>query len=262
MTLKALYAAATGMDAQEIRIDNIANNLSNVNTTGFKASRECFEDLVYDQIQTPGSKNSTNAVSPVGVQIGHGTRPIAVYKHYSQGEFVQTNRELDLAIEGNGFFAVVMDDGTKAYTRDGGLAVDSTGKVVTKHGFAIEPSLTLPAETTSITIGKDGTITAQIPGQAQPQEVGKLQLTVFRNPSGLKALGRNLLAETVSSGTAATVNAGESGAGNFNQGFLENSNVNVAEELINMIVAQRMYEANSKVMTTSNEMMRASNAIV
>ena len=262
MSLKALYAAATGMDAQQARVDDIANNLSNVNTTGFKASRESFEDLFYDQVQTPGSNTGTNTLSPVGIQIGHGTRLVGVYKHFSQGEFSQTNRELDVGIEGNGFLPFIQEDGTTAYTRDGSLSVDASGNLVTKKGLLLSPTITIPSDATSITIAKDGTVSSTVTGQASASTLGKIQLAIFPNAAGLKSLGQNLFSETAASGTATLLDPGVSGAGTLSQGFLENSNVNVAEELINMIVAQRVYEANSKVMTTTNEMLRTSNSVI
>ncbi len=261
MSLKALFAASTGMDAQETRIANIANNLANLNTVGYKASREAFEDLIYDQVQTPGTKNSSNTVSPVGIQIGHGTRLVGVYKHFTQGELSQTNRELDVAIEGNGFFQVLTDDGKTVYTRDGGLRLNASGEIVTNDGLVIQPALTIPAEATSVTIGQDGTVSVVTAGSSTATDLGTLQLAVFQNPAGLKAIGKNLLEETAASGSATLVTPGQTGAGTIAQGFLENSNVNVSEELINMIVAQRSYEANSRVLATTNEMMKASNNV-
>ncbi len=262
MSLQALYAASTGMEAQMTRINNIANNISNLNTTAFKSSRESFEDLMYEQVQTPGTSNGQNTVAPVGIQLGHGTHLTGVYKHFSQGEFVQTDRELDIAIEGGGFLEVTQDNGQKAFTRDGGLRINSEGTVVTNQGLAISPNLTVPVNATSVKIAKDGTVTAAISGSTAPQELGTLQLVVFTNEAGLKSLGGNLYEETVASGSPTTTNAGENGAGFFQQGFLENSNVNLSEELIQMIVAQRSYEANSKVLSTASEMMKSSNNIV
>ncbi len=262
MTLKALYAAATGMEAQETRINAISNNLANINTTGFKSDRASFEDLMYEQVQAPGAKSATNTVSPVGIQIGHGTRVNGVYKHFTQGEMTQTSRELDIALEGNGFLQVTMDNGETAYTRDGSLRVNADGNIVNSRGLAVEPSITIPTEATSLTIGRDGVITVQTSGESSTTEVGTLQLVMFTNPTGLRAIGQNLYQESDASGSPSTVNAGENGSGTIAQGFLENSNVNVAEELINMIIAQRSYEANSKVMQTSNEMMRTSTNVI
>jgi len=262
MTLKALYAAATGMEAQEARISSISNNLANINTTGFKSDHVAFEDLMYDQIQAPGSKNTANTTTPIGVQVGHGTRVVGIYKHFTQGELIQTNRELDISIEGNGFLQVTLDNGGTAYTRDGSIRVDPSGNFVTNHGYTIEPQITIPPEATSVSIGKDGTVSYTTDGVTTATSAGQLQVALFQNPTGLKAIGQNLFTETDASGTASAVNPGESGSGTIAQGFLENSNVNVAEELINMIIAQRSYEANSKVMQTSNEMMRSSTNVI
>lgn len=262
MSLTALYAAATGMDVQQATMDSIANNLANINTTGFKASRAGFEDLMYEQVQTPGLKNAANTPSPIGIQIGHGARLVGVYKDFRQGEFVQTDRQLDVAIEGAGFFKVTLDNGTAGYTRDGGLKINSTGILVSNRGYQVEPAITMPADATAITVGQDGTVSVTQAGVATPTSLGQLQLVMFQNPSGLKSIGQNLYQETDASGTPTSGNPGVNGAGTLAQGFLENANVNVAEELINMIVAQRAYEANAKVLSTTNEMMRASSGVV
>lgn len=262
MSLTALYAAATGMDVQQATMDSIANNLANINTTGFKASRAGFEDLMYEQVQTPGLKNAANTPSPIGIQIGHGARLVGVYKDFRQGEFVQTDRQLDVAIEGAGFFKVTLDNGTAGYTRDGGLKINSTGILVSNRGYQVEPAITMPADATAITVGQDGTVSVTQAGVATPTSLGQLQLIMFQNPSGLKSIGQNLYQETDASGTPTSGNPGANGAGTLAQGFLENANVNVAEELINMIVAQRAYEANAKVLSTTNEMMRASSGVV
>ncbi len=262
MSLKALFAAATGMDAQQSRVETIANNLANINTTGFKSSRLSFEDLVYDQVQSPGLKTEGNTQSPTGIQIGHGTKLVSVYKHFTQGELTQTNRELDIAIEGNGFLAVTLESGEKAYTRDANLQLDKDGNIVNGNGYKIEPTITVPTDATSLRIGKDGTVSISVASEPAPQELGKLELAIFQNPAGLQAIGQNLFKETEASGAAVTATPGEAGAGTFAQGFLENSNVNVAEELINMIIAQRTYEANSKVLQTTNQMMQAANSAV
>ncbi len=262
MTLKALYSAATGMEAQETRINAISNNMANINTTGYKSDKASFEDMMYDQVQAPGAKNSSTAKSPVGVQIGHGTRLVAVYKQFSQGDLNQTGRELDVAIQGNGFLEVALENGVKGYTRDGALRVSPEGLLVSSRGYAVQPNITIPTDAISVTVGKDGTITVEQAGVATPTELGTLQLSLFQNPSGLKSIGQNTYQETEASGTATVAAAGTSGAGEVVQGFLENSNVNVAEELISMIIAQRSYEANSKIMQTSNEMMRTSTNVI
>ncbi|MBX7147960.1 flagellar basal-body rod protein FlgG [bacterium] len=262
MSLKALYSAATGMEAQETRINNIANNLSNLNTVGYKASRETFEDMVYEQVQTPGQKTATNTVSPIGIQIGHGTRLVGVYKQFTAGELTQTNRELDVAIEGNGFIKVTLDDGSSAYTRDGSFRVNSEGILVNSRGYKIDGDLTIPLEAESVTIGKDGTVSASLTGEATATTIGNIQLQLFRNPAGLKAMGQNLYAETEASGTPTEATPGTAGAGSIAQGFVENSNVNIAEELVSMIIAQRSYEANSKVLSSTSEMLRNSNNVI
>ena len=256
MSLKALQTAVTGMNAQQTRIDNIANNLANINTIGFKKSNAEFEDLMYDQVKTPGTKNSSEAKSPVGIQVGHGTKLVSVYKQFTQGEFVQSGRELDVAVEGQGFVKVLLDDGTEAYTRDGSFKLDSDGNMVTSNGYKIDPAITIPQQVTSITIGRDGTVSVTKSGENAASELGRLQLTLFMNPSGLKYMGKGLYKETDSSGSPTQVNPGENGGGTLMQGYVENSNVNVADELINMVVAQRTYEANSRVIQTANEMMR------
>lgn len=259
MSLHALYAAVTGMDAQQTRMNNIANNLANMNTTGFKAGRSSFEDLMYEQIQSPGVKIGDTTTAPVGIQVGFGTKTVGVYKTFSQGEFNQTGRDLDVAVEGHGFFAVTQDNGETAYTRDGAFQVNQDGTIVDARGLAIEPSITVPSDATSVTISRTGVVSATTAGSTTPTELGTITLNLFQNPAGLKAVGQNLFTETDASGSPTSGNPGESGAGNLVQGFLENSNVNIAEELINMIVAQRSYEANSRVLTTTNEMMRAAN---
>lgn len=261
MSLKALYAAATGMDVQQSQMDSIANNLANMNTSGYKASKVAFEDLIYDQVQTPGAATTQNTSSPVGVQIGHGARLVGVYKAFSQGEFLQTDRELDVAIEGSGFYEVTLDDGTAAYTRDGGLQLNKDGNLVNTRGFAVQPAITVPPDATSLTVGQDGTVSVTQAGQTTPTNLGQIQLVNFQNPSGLQSMGQNLFKETEASGTPVVTNPGENGTGTLVQGFLENSNVKVAEELIRMIVAQRSYEANARVLSTTNEMMRASSSI-
>ncbi len=261
MSLRALYAAATGMEAQETKVGNIANNLSNISTVGYKASRESFEDLMYDEIVAPGTSTSASTIAPVGIQIGHGSKLVGVYKHFSQGELSQTNRELDIAIEGNGFLEVTLDGGGSGFTRDGGLKLNQNGEIVTTSGYVIQPTLTIPQEASSVTIGKDGTVTVTIPGEATPTTVGQLQLSIFQNPSGLKAIGQNLYQQTTASGSATALNPGESGAGTLNQGFVENSNVNISEELVSMIVAQRTYEANSRVLSATSDMMKTSTGV-
>lgn len=261
MSLKALQTAVTGMTAQQVRIDNIANNLANVNTAGFKKSSADFSDLMYDQIKTPGTKNSSEAKAPVGIQIGHGTNVVAVYKNFSQGEYVDTKRNLDIAIEGRGFLRVTTDDGSTAYTRDGSLKIDGDGNLVTSSGHKIDPNITISQDAQSVAIGRDGTVSATLAGDSAASELGQLQITTFVNEAGMQYLGKGLYKETDSSGSAQDVTPGQNGSGTLLQGYLENSNVNIAEELINMVIAQRSYEANSRVIQTSNEVMRNINNI-
>ncbi len=261
-TLNALYAAVTGMDAQQVRIQNISNNLSNINTSGFKSDHATFEDLMYEQVKTPGTGSSGGSISPVGIQMGNGTKVLSVYKDFKQGDFSQTNRELDIAVEGKGFLQVTLDNGETAYTRSGSLKVNQDGNIVDAHGYALEPSIAVPNNATSLTIAKDGTVTATVAGSSSPSELGKFTLANFTNPAGLKAIGENLYQETQGSGSPTSGNPGADGLGTMLQGFLENSNVNLAEELINMIVAQRSYEANSKVLSTANDMLRAANNVI
>ena len=253
--IRALYTAASGMNAQQANIDNIANNLSNVNTAGFKKSRVEFEDLVYQQAKAAGSPTSTTGESPTGMEFGLGTRPIATARNFQSGNLRATNAPMDMAIEGAGFFQVTMPDGQVAYTRAGNLHMNSEGLLVTNEGYPIQPQITIPQNATSVSISKDGIVSVEIQGQTAAQEVGTIELAAFQNPSGLKALGSNLFLNTTASGEPTTGTPGLDGIGTLAQGFLEESNVSVVEEMVNMILAQRAYEANSKVVRTSDEML-------
>lgn len=253
--IRALYTAASGMNAQQANIDNIANNLSNVNTTGFKKSRVEFEDLVYQQAKVAGSPTSTTGESPTGLEFGLGTRPIATARNFQTGNLKATNAPMDLAIEGAGFFQVNMPDGQLAYTRSGQLHLNSEGLLVTNEGYAIQPQISIPPNATSVSISKDGIVSVEIQGQTAAQEVGTIELATFQNPAGLKAIGSNLFLNTTASGEPTTGTPGLDGIGTLAQGFLEESNVSVVEEMVNMILAQRAYEANSKVVRTSDEML-------
>jgi flagellar basal-body rod protein FlgG len=257
--IRALYTAASGMDAQQTNIDNIANNIANVNTTGFKKSRVEFQDLVYQQLSQAGSPTSTAGESPVGMETGLGTRPVATARSFSSGNLKSTGGVLDLAIEGRGFFQVSTPDGTTAYTRNGSLHLNGQGQLVTSDGYAIEPSITIPQNATSITISKQGIVSVALPGQSAAQEIGTLELASFQNPAGLTALGGNLFAPTTASGDATNAVPGTDGMGSVAQGFLEESNVSVVEEMVNMILGQRAYEANSKVVQAANEMLQQVN---
>lgn len=257
--IRALYTAASGMDAQQTNIDNIAHNLANVNTTGFKKSRVEFQDLVYQQLVQAGSPTSTAGEAPIGLEAGLGTRPVGTARDFGSGNLRSTAGPLDLAIEGRGFFQVSTPDGTTAYTRCGALHLDSQGQLVTSDGYPLEPALTIPSNATSISISKTGIVSVAIPGQSAAQEVGTIELATFQNPGGLSALGGNLFATTTASGEPTNGVPGTDGIGTIAQGFLEESNVSVVEEMVNMILGQRAYEANSKVVQAANEMLQQVN---
>lgn len=259
---RALYTAATGMQAQQQNVDNIANNLANASTVGFKRSRLEFQDILYQNLRTPGASANASTQLPVGLQIGLGARSISSERLFSQGDFKQTENPLDMVIEGSGFFQVRMASGELAYTRAGSFHLNAQGQVVTATGESLEPAVTIPREATSITVGTDGTVSVTLPGQANAQNVGQIQLASFANPAGLEAIGRNLFKETAASGTAATASPDSQGLGRVNQGFVENSNVNVVEELVSMIAAQRAYETNSKVITAADRMLGTINQAV
>jgi flagellar basal-body rod protein FlgG len=257
--LRSIFTAATGMEAQRLNIDVVANNLANVNTTGFKRSRADFQDLLYQDAKVPGSSSAEGFQIPSGIQVGLGVRPVAVQKIFEQGDFARTGNPLDLVIEGDGFFQVPQTDGTLSYTRAGSFKLDSTGRVVTSDGYPIDPGITIPSNATSVTVGTDGKVTVTQPGSNAPTEVGRITLARFSNPGGLKAMGRNLFTPTDSSGEAITANPGVEGMGTISQGFVEMSNVNVVEEMVNMIVSQRAYEINSKAVQASDEMLQTIN---
>lgn len=253
--IRSLWISKTGLDAQQTQLDVVANNLANVGTNGFKRSRVAFEDLLYQNIRQAGANSSQQTQLPTGLQIGTGVRPVATPRMFTQGNLQQTGNQLDLAINGQGFFQIQMPDGTTAYTRDGSLHTDANGGLVTANGFALSPAITIPANAQSVTIGQDGTVTVVVPGQTAPQNIGQIQLASFVNPGGLESKGQNLFAETAASGTANTNGPGTNGLGLLNQGFLETSNVNVVEELVSMIQTQRAYEINSKAIQTSDQML-------
>ncbi|MCE5231797.1 MAG: flagellar basal-body rod protein FlgG [Mizugakiibacter sp.] len=255
----ALWIAKTGLDAQQTRMAVTSNNLANVNTTGFKRSRAEFEDLLYQDVRQAGGQTSEQTQSPSGLMLGTGVRVVGTEKLFTQGNLVQTGNSLDVAIQGRGFLQVQMPDGSVAYSRDGSLHLDAQGQIVTAEGYPLQPSITLPTNAQSITIGADGTVTAQVPGQAAPIQVGTLQLADFANPAGLEPRGQNLYVETASSGTPQTGTPGLNGLGTLAQGSLETSNVNVVEELVNMIETQRAYEMNSKAISASDQMLQFIN---
>ncbi|OVE80548.1 flagellar basal-body rod protein FlgG [bacterium K02(2017)] len=257
--INALRTASTGMEAQQMRINGISNDLANVNTTAYKKTRATFEDLYYDQIKVPGTFNDQETESPNGIQIGHGTKMTSISKIFTQGSMSHTGNTLDLAIEGPGFFRVTNAEGESLYTRTGTFQKNRDGEIVTGNGEKLEPSVTIPENLVSLTIGKDGIMTAITSDSETAEELGQLELAMFQNPSALQYLGKNLYKETDASGTASTVIPGEDGTGNIAQGFTESSNVDIGESLITMIVAQRSYEANSKVIEAADRMMQQAN---
>jgi len=253
---QALWIAKTGLDAQSTRMSVISNNLANVNTTGFKQDRAVFEDLLYQTIRQPGAQSSASTQLPSGLMIGTGVRTVATEKMHTQGNIQQTENALDMAISGRGFFQIVMPDGSLSYTRDGTFQIDSTGQMVMSNGYPLEPSITIPQDTLSVTIGSDGAVSILQPSQNAPTIVGNIQLADFVNPTGLQAIGENLFKETGASGTATTGTPGLTGLGTTIGGALETSNVNVVTELINMIETQRAYEMNSKAISTADQMLQ------
>jgi flagellar basal-body rod protein FlgG len=254
--IRSLWIAKTGLDAQQTQMDVIANNLANVSTNGFKRSRAVFEDLLYQTLRQPGAQSSQQTQLPSGLQIGTGVRPVATERVFTQGNLQQTGNSKDVAIQGQGFFQVLMPDGTTAYTRDGSFQSDSQGQLVTSSGYQVQPNITIPVNALSITIGRDGTVSVTQPGSSIPVEVGSLQLATFINPVGLQSVGENFYVETFSSGPPNINTPGIDGAGVLNQGYVETSNVNVVEELVNMIQTQRAYEINSKAIQTSDQMLQ------
>lgn len=257
--IRSLFTAATGMIAQQLNLDVIANNLANVNTSGYKKSRADFQDLMYQIVEEPGTTAAQSGTSPTGIQIGLGVRPTAVGKILTQGDFESTGNSLDLAIEGDGFLQVTLPNGDIAYTRSGALKMNEQGNIVTSDGYEITPTITIPTDATGITIASDGIVSVTQPGSTTAAQVGQIQTARFQNAAGLRAKGRNLFAETESSGSATLGTPGENGLGTLAQGYLESSNVSVVEEIVQMVTGQRAYEANSKVIQTADSIL--SNAI-
>lgn len=253
--IRSLWIARTGMDAHQTQLDVITNNLANVSTNGFKRARAVFEDLLYQTMRQPGALNTQQNTIPSGLQIGTGVRPVATQRIHTQGNLQQSSNSLDVAIQGEGFFQIQMPDGTLAYTRDGAFQKDAQGVMVTSSGFPVQPQITIPPDAVSLTIGRDGVVSALQAGQAAPTQIGQLQLATFVNTGGLQSVGENLFVETASSGTPTPNTPGSNGAGLLNQGFVETSNVNVVEELVNMIQTQRAYEINSRAIQTSDQML-------
>lgn len=257
--IRALWTAASGMQSQQKNIDVVSHNLANVNTTGFKKSRADFQDLIYQNQKSTGAPSTSTTQNPTGIQIGLGSRLAAVTKIFTEGDFTQSGNELDLAIEGDGFFQIQQPDGTTGYSRAGAFKKDSQGRVVTSDGYPLLPELVIPSNATSISVGTDGTVSVIQAGQNTPTTVGNIQLAAFPNPAGLSAQGKNLFVQTDASGNPTTGTPGQTGLGTISQGMLEMSNVEVAEEMVNMIVGQRAYEINSKAVQTADEMLQTAN---
>jgi len=257
--LKALNTAATGMQAQQTNMDVIANNLSNVSTTGFKKSRAEFEDLMYQTQREPGAATGLNSISPTGVQTGLGVRTSSVQKDFEQGAIKQTKNALDIAIEGAGFFPVQLPDGQIGYTRDGSFKKDPKGRIVDRNGNLLQPEIAIPPNAQGIEISSGGQVSVSISGQLQPQNIGQIELVNFINPAGLRALGKNIFVPSAASGLPQQGNPGQSSFGSLSQGELEGSNVNMVDEMVNMITAQRAYETNSKVIQASDQMLQYMN---
>ena len=254
--MRSLWISKTGMEAQQTQLDTISNNLANVSTNGYKRSHAVFEDLMYQNLRQAGAASSDQTQIPTGLQVGLGTRAVATARNFGQGNLQQSSNPLDVAIRGNGFFQIQMPDGTTGYTRDGSFQVSAQGQLVTNNGYTVQPGITIPAQAQSVTIAADGTVNVLLPGQAQPQAVGQIQLAGFINPGGLEPRGQNLFTETAASGTPNAATPGTNGLGSVQQGFVETSNVNVVEELVAMIQTQRAYELNSKAIQTSDQMLQ------
>ncbi|MBT0726630.1 flagellar basal-body rod protein FlgG [Rosenbergiella australiborealis] len=254
--IRALWIAKTGLDAQQTNMDVISHNLANVSTNGFKRSRAVFEDLLYQTLRQPGTQSSEQNTLPSGLQIGTGVRPVTTERLHSQGNLSKTDNAKDVAINGQGYFQVLLPDGSAAYTRDGSFQVDQNGQLVNNAGYPVQPGITIPADALGITISKDGIVSVTQAGQTQPAQVGQLTLSTFINDAGLESKGENLYQETQASGAATESTPGQNGAGSLYQGYVETSNVNVAEELVTMIQTQRAYEINSKAISTSDQMLQ------
>jgi len=257
--LRSLWIAATGMTGQQTHIDNLSNNLANVNTAGFKKSRTNFEDLLYQEIRPAGAITSTGLNHPTGIQLGMGTRVVGTEKLFAQGNFQQTENSLDVVIQGDGFFQVMLPSDEIAYTRNGSFKLDSDGNLANSNGYYLEPQITIPEDAQQIMISEDGTVSVMLPGEVDPAEVGNIEISSFINPSGLRAQGKNLFLPSASSGDPINGVPGEENLGSLVQGMLEMSNVNLVEEMVNLITGQRAYEINSKAIQTSDEMLQIVN---
>ncbi len=259
---RAIWSAASGMQAQQMQIDTIANNLANVNSNGFKRSRAEFQDLLYQTVVAPGSASSSTTRQPAGIQLGLGVKPAAVKKLFGQGDMKKTDNELDVVIEGRGFFKMLRTDGTTAYTRDGAFTADAEGQLVNSQGLPLDPPITLPSDSLGVAIAKDGTVTVRQAGQTAETEIGQFEIANFVNPTGLRSIGGNLFLQTEASGDPVDGTPGLDGLGELTQGFLEISNVSIVNELVDMIAAQRAYELNSKAIRAADDMMQQVNNIV
>lgn len=259
--IRALWTAASGMQSQQLNIDVIANNLANVNTSGFKKSRADFQDLMYQNLKTTGAPSTNATQIPAGIQVGLGSKAAAVNKIFTSGDMNNTGNELDMAIAGEGFFQIQMPDGSTGYSRAGSFKKDSQGRVVNSDGYPLLPEVVIPNNATRITVGNDGTVSVMQAGQSAPTNIGNIQLAQFSNPSGLSSSGKNIYTQTDSSGAPTTGTPGRNGIGALSQGFLEMSNVSVMEEMVNMIVGQRAYEINSKAVQAADEMLQQANGL-
>lgn len=253
--ITALWSAKTGLDAQQTKMSVISNNLANASTVGFKRDRAVFEDLMYQNLRQSGAQSSQETTLPSGLNIGTGVRVVATEKLISQGDMQTTDNPLDMAIQGRGYFEILMPDGSTAYSRNGEFQVNAEGQIVTANGYQLQPGITIPENVKSLTIGVDGTVSALLPGDTAPQEIGQIQIADFVNPTGLQPLGGNLFAETGASGAPQVGTPTQTGLGSLQQGALETSNVNVVEELVNMIETQRAYEINSKAISSTDDML-------
>ncbi len=257
--IRSLYTAATGMNTQDLNVSVIANNLANVNTTGFKRSRPEFQDLIYQNLRLVGTLSPNGNQVPTGAQLGLGSKTAAIQKIFLQGDFAQTQNSLDVAVQGKGFFQIQQPDGTTAYTRAGSFKLDNTGQIVTADGLVVQPALTVPQDALNISIDPQGSVSVTQPGSTAPTVLGTLQVATFQNEAGLQAIGFNLFKESDASGTATIGDPGSDDRGNTIQGFLELSNVSVVEEMVNLISAQRAYEVNSRTVQTADEMLQIAN---
>ena len=254
--INSLWISKTGMQAQQTQLDVISNNMANVSTNGFKRASAVFEDLMYQNLRQVGAADTEQNNLPTGLQVGLGVRTVATSRQFSQGSLQQSGNQLDIAVNGQGFLQVALPDGTTGYTRDGSLQVDAQGRLVTASGLPVAGDITIPAEAQSVTVGNDGVVTVKLPGNAQPQQVGNIELASFVNPAGLEPRGGNLYTETVASGNPVNGAPGSAGLGTLMQGYVETSNVNVVQELVTMIQTQRAYEMNSKAIQTSDQMLQ------